>query len=117
MSNNNKRLSEVDEIRREYRSIHRQYLVILVAALSLIMIGATVYHHLLRLSWVDAFYFCTTTLATVGYGDISPTTDASKIFTIFYILIGIGVFATFASLVVRNASLRRELRRAERSQK
>jgi voltage-gated potassium channel len=107
---------EIDDIRNEYRIIHRQYLYNLVAALSVLIIGATVYRHLLHLSWVNAFYFCTVTLATVGYGDITPTTDASKIFTIFYIFIGIGIFASFASLLIRNASLRRELRRAKRRQ-
>jgi voltage-gated potassium channel len=107
---------EIDDIRNEYRIIHRQYLYNLVAALSVLIVGATVYRHLLHLSWVNAFYFCTVTLATVGYGDITPTTDASKIFTIFYIFIGIGIFASFASLLIRNASLRRELRRAKRRQ-
>lgn len=107
---------DIDEIRREYHAIHRQYLFVAVLAVVILIVGATVYRHLLQLSWVDAFYFCTTTLATVGYGDITPKTDASKIFTIFYIFIGIGIFASFASLLVRNAGLRRELRRAKRRQ-
>jgi voltage-gated potassium channel len=81
------------------------------------VLGAFAYRQMLHLSWIDAFYFCTVTLATVGYGDITPTTDISKLFTIFYILIGIGVFAAFASLLVRNATLRRELRRAKRRQR
>lgn len=107
---------DLDDIEQEYRIIHRQYLVTLAAAAAILILGATIYRHLLHLSWVNAFYFCTTTLATVGYGDITPTTDASKIFTIFYIFIGIGIFASFASLLVRHASLRRELRRAKRRQ-
>jgi voltage-gated potassium channel Kch len=107
---------DMDDIRHEYHTIHRQYLITLGGAAGILVLGAAAYHHLLHLSWVNAFYFCTATLATVGYGDITPTTDASKIFTIFYILIGIGIFASFASLLVRNASLRRELRRAKRRQ-
>jgi voltage-gated potassium channel len=107
---------DMDDIRREYHVIHRQYLITAGAAVGVLVIGAAIYHHLLHLSWVNAFYFCTITLATVGYGDITPTTNASKIFTIFYIFVGIGIFASFASLLIRNASLRRELRRAKRRQ-
>lgn len=34
------------------------------------------------------------TISTVGYGDISPSTPAMRVFTVFYILIGCGfVFA------------------------
>jgi hypothetical protein len=106
--------SDLEEIRKEYDAVHQRYLLLLGGAVFLLAFGAIVYHQLLHLSWIDAFYFCATTLATVGYGDITPTTDASKLFTIFYILIGIGTFATFASLLVRDTSLRRELRRAKR---
>ena len=106
--------NDIEDIRHEYNNIHRQFLLTLGAAAGIIIFGASVYRHLLHLSWVDAFYFCTVTLATVGYGDITPTTDSSKIFTIFYILIGIGIFASFANMLIQNASLRRELRRAKR---
>lgn len=103
-------------IEHEYRSVRRQFRLVLGAALTLLIGGAVVYHYMLHLSWVNAFYFCTVTLATVGYGDITPTTDASKLFTIFYILGGVGVITTFASLLVRSTSLRRELRRTKRHQ-
>jgi hypothetical protein len=107
---------DLADLELEYQDIHRRYVLVLSVALGLLILGAIVYHQLLHLSWIDAFYFCTTTLATVGYGDITPTTDVSKIFTIFYVIIGIGIFTTFASLLVRNASLRRELRKAKRHQ-
>jgi len=42
-------------------------------------------------SWAESFYFSVATLTTVGYGDIAPTTDGSRIFTAFYILIGVGI--------------------------
>jgi hypothetical protein len=34
-------------------------------------------------------------LATVGYGDLVPTTPFSKIFTIFYIANGLGIMLSF----------------------
>ena len=105
---------EIHELEQQYRSVHRQYTLLLISALVLLIGGAITYRHLMNLSWVDAFYFSTVTLATVGYGDITPHTDIAKIFTIFYILFGVGIIATFASVLVRNASLKRELRRARR---
>jgi hypothetical protein len=44
------------------------------------------------LSLSDSLYFSIVTIATVGYGDISPATDAGKILSIFLIVIGVGTF-------------------------
>ena len=38
---------------------------------------------------VDTIYFTTVTIATVGYGFFHPTTDNSRVFTVFYMLFGI----------------------------
>ncbi len=59
--------------------------------------GAVFYHLVEELSWLDSFYFTIVTLTTVGYGDISPTTAAGKLFTMAYLLIGIGLLVTFAA--------------------
>ncbi len=50
-------------------------------------------------SYVDAVYFSVVTLTTIGYGDIAPQTDAGKLFTVVYILVGLGVIAAFISSV------------------
>jgi hypothetical protein len=63
----------------------------------LLGIGTLFYRQIEGWSWVDSIYFCVVTLATVGYGDLTPTTDTGKIFTIFYILMGVGVLVGFAS--------------------
>jgi hypothetical protein len=46
---------------------------------------------------IQALYFSVVTLATVGYGDLTPTSDYSRIFTIIYIFIGLGVLVLFLS--------------------
>jgi voltage-gated potassium channel len=49
--------------------------------------------------WLDALYFSVTTLTTVGLGDLSPATDAGKVFTMLYIFTGVGLLVTFLGLV------------------
>jgi len=50
----------------------------------------TTFYHLSEWwSWIDSFYFSVTTLATVGYGDLAPTKDSSKLFTVFFIIFGV----------------------------
>jgi voltage-gated potassium channel len=50
-------------------------------------------------SWVDAAYFSVITLSTVGYGDLHPLTNAGKIFTMGYVLVGIGVFVALVTQI------------------
>ncbi len=60
-------------------------------AIGLVIIGTIAYSALEDWGLVDSFYFSVTTLTTVGYGDMHPTTTASKLFTSFYALIGVGI--------------------------
>jgi voltage-gated potassium channel Kch len=99
----------------EYRQIIMNFRLAGVAALSMLVIGATFFHYTEKLSWLDAFYFSTITLTTVGYGDITPSTPAGKLFVMFYIVIGIGILATFANLIVKRAVVKRELRKLDRT--
>ena len=41
------------------------------------------------------------TLTTVGYGDLSPTTAGTQIFTIIYILTGFGVLVALLTSVAQ----------------
>ena len=61
-------------------------------------LGTIVYHRLEHWSWVDSLYFTTYSLTTVGYGDLTPTTTASKLFTVGFLLCGVA--AVVASLGV-----------------
>jgi len=72
-----------------------EFKVLLLLSLLTIVLGVTFYSVHEGWSLIDSFYFCVVTLTTVGYGDLSPTTDLSKIFTSFYILIGLGIFLLF----------------------
>ncbi|XP_031095859.1 two-pore potassium channel 3-like [Ipomoea triloba] len=39
---------------------------------------------------VDALYFCIVTMCTIGYGDITPASPATKLFSIMFVLVGFG---------------------------
>ena len=99
-----------DPNRNEADKIQLQFRIAATAAVVLLGSGAVFYHLVEQFSWVDAFYFSAVSLTTVGYGDIVPISDIGKIFTIFYLLIGIGVIAFFANVLVKNAMLKRERR-------
>jgi hypothetical protein len=71
--------------------------VLLVSAIALLAVGTVVYTVLEGWRPLDSLYFCVVTLATVGFGDYTPTTDLAKLFTIGYIMTGIGILATFVS--------------------
>ena len=75
------------------------YRELLVATLACICLGTVIYHYLEEWSYVDSLYFSVVTLTTVGYGDFTPQTDAGKLFTVFYIIIGVGIILAFINTV------------------
>jgi hypothetical protein len=79
--------------------------ILALAAVAVIAIGTVAYVLLEHWSVLDAVYFCVVTLATVGYGDLHPTTDAGKLFTILYILSGLGIIAGFITELAKHRRL------------
>ena len=61
----------------------------------LMLSGTLFYRGVEGWSVLDSLYFSVTTLTTVGYGDLAPTTPASKVFTIVFLLLGVGVLVGF----------------------
>ena len=52
-------------------------------------------------SVIDALYFSVVTLTTVGYGDLHATSPGTQIFTIIYILTGLGILVALLSSVAQ----------------
>ena len=76
--------------------------LVLVWAVAQILLGTLVFRWLEGWSTINALYFSVVTLATVGFGDLHPTTDVAKLFTIVYILFGLGVIAAFISEITQH---------------
>lgn len=86
------------------------YHVLIALTITLVASGTLFYHIVEKWSFLDAYYFCIVTLATVGYGDLVPHTDIGKLFTTFYILIGIGILTSFINAFVKRRGIKMESR-------
>ena len=85
----------------------------LLLVISLLIVGTVFYVLVEGWSVVDAVYFSAMSLATVGYGDLVPETDVGKLFTVVYVLAGIGILvAFFTALAAKTLALQAERRRA-----
>jgi len=69
---------------------------------TIILVSGTIFYNGVE-GWsvIDSLYFCVMTLTTIGYGDLHPTTDLSKVFTIIYSIAGIGSFVALVTQIAR----------------
>jgi len=78
----------------------RNIIISILLILGIILIGSIGYMKLENLNFLDALYFTIVTVSSVGYGDIYPKTEESKIFSIFIILVGVSsLFYLGASII------------------
>jgi len=81
---------------------------LLMFAFSMIALATLTFRLLEGWSLLDAAFFAVVTISTVGYGELVPQTVAGKLFAMFYILVGLGVFVAAASAVADALMRRRE---------
>lgn len=55
-------------------------------------------------NWVEAYYFTVVSLTTLGYGDITPTTDFGKFSAACQSVLGFFIFALLASMLFRRVT-------------
>jgi voltage-gated potassium channel Kch len=90
---------------------------LMLTTLGILVLGSIVYHILEGWGWIDSFYFSVITLTTVGYGDLSPQTDMGKLFTIVYVITGIGILFSLINTLFQHRLDRAELNRKKAARK
>jgi len=91
---------------RFFHGVHRAWLEpnfrsTLLINFFILLSGTLFYTNIEGWRILDALYFSVMTLTTIGYGDLHPTNDFSKIFTMVYSVIGIGVFVSLIAQLAR----------------
>jgi hypothetical protein len=87
------------------------------ALIGMIALGTIVYKFLEGWTWIQSFYFSVVTLSTVGYGDLHPTSDASRLFTALYIISGVAIALAALGIIGKNYLEKREKKIMERREK
>lgn len=77
--------------------------LLLLFAVLIIILGQIV-GHIEKWSAFDSFYWAFITAFTVGYGDMRPTSRASKVISIFIALLGIMLAGVIVALTVATAT-------------
>ncbi len=93
-----------ERFRREMSLTHGQWSA--AAALTGAIAYGTLGSYVLRDQYtevqtpIDAFYYTIVTMSTVGYGDLTPTTELARVFALSFIVVGTASFAyALATLV------------------
>lgn len=74
-----------------------------LAVIMIVIIGTQGYIHLEGWSALDSFYMTLITLTTIGFGEIHTLSPNGRLFTIFLILFGLGIFTFTLSAIVKSA--------------
>ena len=70
---------------------HHAFIGAIAILVIIIFIGAIFYHFEEKWSYTDSLYVSVVTLTTIGSSEFYPTSDASKLFSVLYILVGVPI--------------------------
>ncbi len=82
---------------------HPRHQAFALAVVLVIVLGVVFYRLAEDWSVADSLYFTIIALTTIGFGDFAPTTTLSRLFTVFYAIIGVGLIGILVHLIVSSA--------------
>ena len=67
--------------------------------MAVLALGTVIFWMLEPFTWIQAFYFTVATVTTVGYGDLVPSSDWTRLVVAIYALLSITFYLSFASFL------------------
>jgi len=86
----------------------KQVVVLSGLMVALVLVGGLVFSSLEHWSLLEACYFSTCTLLTIGFGDFLPQQPISRLATVAFIVSGLGVAASLIALLQIQVEIRSE---------
>ena len=91
-------------------TLHLQ--IVMATLLMLLVVGTFLFHYLENWTYIQSFYFSVTTITTVGYWDIVPSKDTTRLAVSIYIMIAVTLYISTATVLwnkyLENTAKRKE---------
>ena len=68
-------------------------------ALTPLFLGAFYIGHFEGWTWTDVIYYCTVTTTSIGYGDLTPIRQDTRLFAVLYIPLAVGAMGHFLGTI------------------
>lgn len=89
------RFKNIDEL--SSHNIWRQSVTIVGIFVLYLLMGIITFHLTMGWDFINSVYFIVITFSTVGYGDLDPKSEKERLFTSFYLLVGLIAISAFLS--------------------
>ena len=70
--------------------------------IALFILNILLFHFIEDYSWITSIYFVIILLSTIGFGDVVPSTDLTRVFVILLVIVGFTTFAFVADDIFDN---------------
>ncbi len=100
-------------IRFFLKAIQLNNWILILTTITLVLSSSYIIYYIEPETFTSPFeglWWTMTTVATVGYGDVSPTTVGGKIFAMYLYIVGIGLMSIFIGKVIDFFSIRKRLK-------